>query len=467
MGLDLYLAEPFMNLPKIDLGASTPQMVKVGDGIDYYQLFCLLEQEQEHCFLLESLGEESHDVRYSIIGWQPQHLIEARGRELTVDDKTYSVKNPYNALREMMPPRVLGHKYAGGLVGYMSYESMNYFEPVLQLEEHPKFAPFRFGVYPDGLIYDKMTNELWYFFYQNSRLAEALDYVRRWREQKRFSLPEVKVKLHGPDISREEFSQTVMQVKEEIKAGNTFQCEVGFKSEYELDGPPLAIYDAMREVNPSPFMYYIKFGDQKILGDSPELLLRLTNDILESFPLAGTTKRDGDPVKDKLLAAQLLSDEKERAEHKMLVDLHRHDLGRVAKIGTVRVRSLMEIKKFSHVQHIGSEIVGILAEEEDMFSAVAATFPVGTLTGAPKIESMKIIERNEKTPRGPYGGGSGILSFNGDCALAVNIRSLFIDRNYAYTQTCSGNVYDSDPEREYEEVKRKLASMEATMERFT
>ena len=213
-------------------------------------------------------------------------------------------------------------------------------------------------------------------------------------------------------------------------------------------------------------MYFMKFCDQVIIGASPELLFRLRNGEMETFPLAGTTKRGKNKLEDLKLARELLNDKKEIAEHNMLVDLHRNDLGRVAKFGTVKVRNLMDIKKYSHVQHISSEIAGIISEEEDMFSALASNFPAGTLSGAPKIEAMKIINEIEEEGRGPYGGAIGQFGFNGDCTFAIPIRSIFISGEQAYAQTCGGNVYDSDPDKEYLEIERKLAAMKTVLASF-
>jgi len=238
---------------------------------------------------------------------------------------------------------------------------------------------------------------------------------------------------------------------------------VGFKSEFKISGNTLKIYQKLRKVNPSPFMYYLKFGDKKIIGASPELLFSLRNGEMQTSPLAGTIKRGKNETEDQKLARQLLSDEKERAEHNMLVDLHRNDMGKVAEFGTVKVRDLMTVKRFSHVQHISSEIVGIIKKGEDAFSALAANFPAGTLTGTPKIEAMKIISQNEKEARGPYGGGVGQFGFNGDCTFAIDIRSLFIDGEYAYTQTSGGIVYDSDAGKEYQEILNKLAAMKEVL----
>ncbi|HBH46963.1 MAG TPA: anthranilate synthase component I, partial [Candidatus Jacksonbacteria bacterium] len=249
----------------------------------------------------------------------------------------------------------------------------------------------------------------------------------------------------------------------EIRAGNTFQCVIGFKTEYQIQGEPLKIYERLRKINPSPHMYFLKFGAKKIIGASPELLFRVRERELETFPLAGTAARGKTAAEDQKLARELLNNPKEIAEHNMLVDLHRNDLGRVSRFGTVKVRRLCDIKRFSHVQHISSEITGIMAPGEDMFSALASNFPAGTLTGAPKIESIKIIDRLEPDGRGPYGGALGHFGWNGDATFAIPIRSLFIDGDYAFMQNGSGIVYDSTAENEYQEIKRKGEAIEKIM----
>jgi anthranilate synthase component 1 len=267
-------------------------------------------------------------------------------------------------------------------------------------------------------------------------------------------------------MTQNEHAAAVAKVKQDIVNGKIFQCEVGFKTRFTIKGDMILFYEALRESNPSPQMYYLKFGEQKIVGASPELLFRLRQGEMETYPLAGTTKRGKNAQEDRELANILLNDPKEIAEHNMLVDLHRNDIGRVAKFGTVKVRNLMDIKRFSHVQHISSEIVGIMANEHDMFSALASNFPAGTLTGAPKIEAMKIINDLEADGRGPYGGAVGHFGFNGDCTFAIPIRTLFANGEQAYVQTCGGNVYDSNPADEYQEIQRKLAGTYNVLKKF-
>ncbi|MBI2074848.1 MAG: anthranilate synthase component I family protein [Candidatus Levybacteria bacterium] len=447
-----------MEIPKIKL-PQKPTYIKLAEDIDYYQLFSNIEKQFDSCFLFESLGEEGRFSRYSIIGFDPAHIISAKQKSLFIDGKEYQVENPYFALRKIIPQSAIARSYAGGLVGYIGYDAMNYFEPSLQIKPHPLFDQFCFGVYTDGLILDKHTQQVYYFYYQKDRSSIVQKLLQEKTSNEKF-----KVKFLGETMTKKEHERILVKIKEEIIKGNTFQCQIGFKAEFKIKENALKVYERLRRANPSPFMYYLKFGSStKIIGASPELLFRLQNGEMSTFPLAGTIKRGKSKAEDKKLARKLLSDPKEIAEHNMLVDLHRNDIGRVAKFGTVKLRSLMDIKRFSHVQHIGSEIVGIIKNGEDMFTALASNFPAGTLCGAPKIESIKIIESLEKEPRGPYGGAVGHFGFNGDCTFAIAIRSLFISGNYAFTQASGGIVYDSVAEKEYEEVQRKLVGIKEVL----
>ncbi|MFQ3231080.1 anthranilate synthase component I family protein [Reinekea sp.] len=444
-----------------------PHYVKVTDSCDFFELFKKIDKQFDQCFMLESLGEDSHIARQSIIGFDPEKTIYANGKQLVIEERdggSQSIEsdNPYQTLRAMMPQNIISRMYAGGLTGYLGYDAMNYFEPSLNIDTSDMFDAFRFGLYKDGLVLDKMTGEVFYFYYQENRI----ELVRSLIDAPYSGNEPLKITDLGEDMSQEQHKAAVLKVKQDIIEGKIFQTEVGFKKHFKLEGDTINIYEQMREVNPSPQMYYVKFGEQKLIGASPELLFRLRQGEMETFPLAGTAKRGATPEEDTLFARTLLNDPKEIAEHNMIVDLHRNDIGRVARYGTVKVRSLMDIKKFSHVQHISSEIVGIINEKEDMFTALAANFPAGTLTGAPKIEAMKIINELEGDGRGPYGGAVGHFSFNGDCTFAIPIRTVFANGEKAYVQTCGGNVYDSNPEDEYEEIKRKFAGTKKVLEKF-
>ena len=446
-----------------------PKYIKIGDKYNFFELFKKIQFNFKNCFLFESLGEESNISRYHIIGFDPKYLIFSENKhELKIEDidkgeiRSYSCENPYYKLRDIIPQNIISKKYAGGLVGFVSYDGFNYFENNLNIKKNPNFESFKFGVYLDGLIYDQMTGEIFYYYYEDNKIEK----IKSILKQNNHNSTQVSCKFLRNSMTRDEHRKTVLKIKEDIKNGLIFQCEVGFKSHYEIKGDLTEIYSKLRMLNPSPHMYFMKFSDQIIIGASPELLFRLKNGEMETFPLAGTTKRGADKTEDLKLARELLNDSKEIAEHNMLVDLHRNDLGRVAKFGTVKVRNLMDIKKYSHVQHISSEIAGIINDDEDMFSALASNFPAGTLSGAPKIEAMKIINEIEEDGRGPYGGAIGQFGFNGDCTFAIPIRSIFIKGEKAFAQTCGGNVYDSDPDKEYLEIERKLAAMKTVLESF-
>ena len=452
--------------PRIELPRK-PKYVTISSDCDFFGMFKKVEKQFENCFMLESLGEESYISRHSIIGFDPEKLLWAEGNKLFIQERdgetnAYESDNPYYLLRSIVPQNILSRMYAGGLTGYIGYDSMNYFEPTLDLQTSEMFDAFRFGLYKDGLILDKMTGEVFYFYYDQDRSEQVQALLDA-------PIPEngpLTITPAGESMSREDHANAVAKVKQDIVEGKIFQCEVGFKKWFDIDGDTIGIYEQMREVNPSPQMYYVKFGEQKVIGASPELLFRLRQGEMETFPLAGTAKRGVDAKEDVALARALLNDPKEIAEHNMIVDLHRNDIGRVARFGTVKVRSLMDIKRFSHVQHISSEIVGIIAEDQDMFSALASNFPAGTLTGAPKIEAMKIIDDMENDGRGPYGGAVGQFSFNGDCNFAIPIRTVFVNGNKAYVQTCGGNVYDSNAADEYLEIQRKFAGTKRVLDQF-
>jgi len=455
--------------PKKIIIQGKPKYVKIGDEYDFFQLFIKIEQNFKNCFLFESLGEESNISRYHIVGFNPKYLVYSEQKDqLIIEDTSngkiekYICDNAYYELRKIIPQNIISRKYAGGLVGFIGYDSINFFEDNLNITKNNNFESFKFGVYLDGLIFDQMTGEVFYYYYEDNKIEILKDILK---QNNKFN-KNVDCKFIKNSMTKEDHRKAVLKIKEDIKNGLIFQCEVGFKSHYRIKGNLTEIYSKLRSLNPSPHMYFMKFDDQVIIGASPELLFRLKNGEMETFPLAGTTKRGSNKEEDLKLARELLNDSKEIAEHNMLVDLHRNDLGRVAKFGTVKVRNLMDIKKYSHVQHISSEIAGIINENEDMFSALASNFPAGTLSGAPKIEAMKIINEIEEDGRGPYGGAIGQFGFNGDCTFAIPIRSLFIKGEEAYAQTCGGNVYDSDPNKEYQEIERKLEAMKIVLKSF-
>ena len=443
-----------------------PQYIKLElSQVSFFELFLRIEKDCSVCFLLESLEISHPDSRYDAIGFTPQKLLHATPSALIIEElktkeiSTITSNNPYQEIAKWLPQNILSRNYAGGLVGYVGYDASNLFEKALRLKYHPYFAPLYFGLYTDGLLYDKLTGSVTYFYYLENRI----DLVNEWLKSKAKQPSPLKVISKGASCSKKEHATMVTVAMEEIKAGNSFQCQLGFQEDYEVSGDLLHFYQRLRQINPSPHMYYMKFNTQHLIGSSPELVFRLRQGEIETFPLAGTIGRGNNLEEDTQLARKLLSDPKEIAEHNMLVDLHRNDLGRIARFGSVHVRHLMDIKKFSHVQHISSEVAGMIRKDYDMFSGLAAVFPAGTLSGAPKIETMKIIERLEQSPRGPYGGAIGHFGFNGDCTFAIPIRTLFVHESTAFARASSGIVYDSVIEQEYAEIHRKLGAIQVAL----
>lgn len=455
-----------------------PVEVTIGTDIDYFRLFYALKSRHQSCYLFESLEISRHQDRYFTVGFDPCLTFRASEDNLTLSGsedaifRTTGTKhqthvslqgiNPYNYLKEQIPLTFLSKTHQGGLIGYFSYESVNYFEPAVRLSEHPDYAAFHLGLYADGLIFDTETHLLTYYTFDEDRSV----YIRRLIRE----LDEIKVPTSlrntafmGHSETKESYTKAVLNTLEEVRIGNTFQSEVGFKTFYEIDGDKIAIYDKLRRLNPSPYMYYVKFDEVELFGSSPEILVSSTNRRVLTAPAAGTRPRGKDPKEDKEYARDLLADPKEIAEHHMLIDLHRNDLSRVCEVGSVRIAHMMYLIRFSHVQHIVSDIIGELSADKTVYDLLAAILPGGVVSGAPKIETMKIIDRNEQTPRGPYGGAVGRFSLNGDATFCLPIRSLFCKGNQCFAQTSSGVVHDSKVETEYEEVRAKSAAMEQTI----
>jgi len=266
------------------------------------------------------------------------------------------------------------------------------------------------------------------------------------------------------NMSREEFENGVIKAKEYIREGEIFQVVISRRLTGKYEGDPLQFYKILREINPSPYMFYLDFGETKVAGSSPEMLVRLRDEELTLRPLAGTRPRGMDAEEDEKLKLNMLLDAKERAEHIMLVDLGRNDLGRVAEYGSVKVDELCSVEKYSHVQHIVSNITAKLRKDKNAFDVLRATFPAGTVSGAPKIRAMEIIEELEKNKRGPYAGAVGYFDFSGNLDFAITIRTMFALGNKAYFQAGAGIVADSVPEREFYETEHKLRALVRSVE---
>jgi anthranilate synthase component 1 len=446
--------------------------------VDFYKLFVAIRKNFANNYLFESLALPRHQDRYHTIGFDPAIIFSAKGDTLsltgdphavsmttgtTQKEVTYKTANPYAVLRDQLAFNFSCQPHQGGLIGYVCHEAINYFEPSLNLKEHDHFSTFKLGLYTDGLLYDTTTGTLTYYSFYKDR-SDLVKSILADLESYEIPTKLKSVTFTGHSETKAEFITAVERTIEKIRLGYSFQTEVGFKSNYEINGDKLAIYNKLRHINPSPYMYYLQFGQEELLGASPEILISCKQNMVLTTPTAGTTIRGKDDAEDVQLARRLLSDPKEIAEHNMLVDLHRNDLSIVCQAGTVKISDLMYIIKFSHVQHIVSNVVGFLRNDKNAFDVLAAILPGGVVSGAPKIETLKIIDENESSPRGPYGGAVGRFSFSGDCEFCLPIRSIFCYGDVCYAQTCAGVVYDSIPEKEYTEVTHKLAAMKQTLE---
>lgn len=428
---------------------------------DPLEVFTNLAGQHEYCFLLETLADkyQPQTTGQSYIGVAPKTRYGAKEGKFFINGRRSKSDNPYTSLRKRLSvDRNLPGGYVGGFVGYFSHEAICYSESSLQFPYKRDFYDFEFAEYNDGLIFRRGKKPR-YFYYDKDRSGL---YAAAGSRPKPLSI------TPGPaHKTRAEYDQMIDKARTDIQNGRVFQVVLANRYEYGFDGDLLHLYTELRRINPSPFMFFLKFGDIVTLGASPELLAHTNSDnevFLEA--LAGTIQRGSTADEDAALAHKLLQDEKEIAEHSMLVDLARNDVGRISRIGSVHINDLMYIKKLSHVQHISSIVSGKLAEDKDAFDALPASFPAGTLSGAPKIEAIKMIRELEGYERGPYGGTIGYFSYNGDSVHAVNIRSVNAIGNRLFLHSGSGIVYDSNAKREHQEIGEKKAAMDKAMRPF-
>lgn len=421
-----------------------------------FELFKNIYNNYSSAFLLESMESDSGLARFSVIGFKPEAIIRAKGNVLEIEREgqieEFDVKNPFDEIRKLTSVSTGKKGFQGGLVGYVSYEAARHFLPIkLQKGEKPDFE---FGLFLDGIIFDRIRNRCEYVTLGENRLDE----IERISKEE-YHVERLKYKEKGHYFSKQEYESMVLETKEKILAGEIFQGVISNASEYELSGNKLSFYENLRKINPSPYMYHLKLGENEIIGSSPEMLVRVENKMIETFPIAGTRKRGKTVFEDNNLEKELLNDEKERAEHLMLVDLARNDVGRVSEFGTVQVPVYMDVKKFSHVQHIVSHVQGKLKADKSAVDAFEAMFPAGTLSGAPKIRAMEIIDEFESIPRGPYAGAVGYFSLNGNADFAITIRTMVCEGNHAKIQAGAGIVHDSVPEEEYYESENKAGAL--------
>ncbi len=375
---------------------------------------------------------------------------------------------------ESFPTTQTSFRFAGGGVGYISFDAIRYWEKgALSSRKAPKFGArsypdIRFGLYEQGIIIDHRNRKTFYFSSDRVRadiLPELKQLLQSSRKNSRSAnIEEIQYTKPRSNVKQDEFESSVVKAKEYIRDGEIFQVVLSKRLDFTFVGDPIRFYKTLRDLNPSPYMYYLDLGETKIVGSSPEMLVRIENDVVETFPIAGTTRRSQDKAENAKLADELLSDPKERAEHLMLVDLGRNDIGRVSEYGSVSVPEFMEVHQYSHVQHIVSHVTGTLRNGTTSFDAMRSIFPAGTLSGAPKIRAIQIIDELEPEARGPYGGAVGYFSFNGDMDSAITIRTMAAIENQASIQVGAGIVADSSPDAEWEETDRKAAALLRALE---
>lgn len=447
-----------------------------------------LKLNRSPSFLFESVVGGEKWGRYSIIGIDPAVIVISDGMHVSVKEQnnqhSYENINPFEFLRNFFnkfKPYIEPElpRFFGGMVGYISYDTVKLFEKVPDLGRSSVSMPEIFLMIPETvLIFDNLKQSIKIVY--NAFINENADGVYEQAQQKidkiitelknhrdeRFrtylNVPNKEGKfLHGfsSNFKKKDFLAAVRTAKEYVLSGDVVQVVISQRFEAETSAHPFDIYRALRIINPSPYMFYISSEHGFIVGSSPEILVRLEDEKISLRPIAGTRRRGKTDEEDIALEHELLSDEKEKAEHIMLVDLGRNDIGRVAEIGSVRVTELMTVERYSHVMHIVSNVEGKLCRGLDMFDVFMSCFPAGTVTGAPKIRAMQIIEELEPTRRGPYAGAVGYFSFSGNMDMCIGIRMLVIKDQKVYVQAGAGIVADSIPENEYMETVNKATAM--------
>jgi len=420
-----------------------------------FQIYNKISRNYSHSFLFESLSGPEVLAETSVMGFDPKIIFKGYSDkvEITENNTTTTIQTtePFVELKKLLgKSNDQKYRYLGGAVGVVNYDSIRLVENISK-ENNLSEPIMEFGIYDDGLLYDNVEKKLFYFYHDVNRFDQLL--VSKDSFDKFYSSEVI------PNMNKEKFSGIVNKAKQYIHDGDVFQVVLSRKFEFETSGDNLTLYKTLRKLNPSPYMYHLKQDSKTIIGASPEMLVRITDDKVETFPIAGTRKITENEEKNQALSEELINDEKELAEHTMLVDLGRNDIGRVCKYGTVHPESLMQIKRFSHVQHIVSHIVGTLDSKNDMFNAFQAVFPAGTVSGAPKVRAMQIIDELETEKRGPYAGAVGYFSYNGCCDFAIAIRSIFIENNKGFVQSGAGIVSDSVAENEFNETEHKASAM--------
>ncbi len=449
-------------------------------------VFKKLCEPNEYAFLLESVEMEEKIGRYSFLGLATCTVIRARGNrieQVTDGKRTTSTGNPIEYIKDFigryelvpipgLPP------LQSGVVGYFSYDTIRCFEQIPRTKPDPLGLPDCYLMVADQLIvFDHVKHTLTVI--KNVFVEEGEDPLQQYRRARAKvkwlvrRLNEIvlapqnigsaadggKSPVTTSNTTREQYERMVVRAKDYIHAGDIFQVVLSQRLSTKLSGDPFDLYRALRRVNPSPYMFYLKFGDLKVAGSSPEVLVRVEGSVVTNRPLAGTRPRGLDEAEDLRLERELLADPKERAEHVMLVDLGRNDLGRVCEYGSVKVTEQMKIERYSHVMHIVSNVEGTARPDANALDILGACFPAGTVSGAPKVRAMEIIDELETEERGIYAGAVGYIDFSGNLDTCIAIRTIVIKGDTAYIQAGAGIVADSDPGREYQETLNKATAL--------
>lgn len=428
--------------------------------------FARLFAAHEDGFLLESAEGPERLARYSILGIDPIGKVRLElGKIVTSGalDAPRDDEAPLHYMKRLLASHATtdqGYRYLGGLVGSVSYEFVERLEKIAPRAPHA-FPELEFGMYLDGLVFDHLTRKVAYFTHGKDRSRELEELAQKAVDTTppTFTDPQV-------NTDDERYEKMVERAKVDIVDGEIFQVVLSRRFDMQTQGDLLPYYEALKKANPSPYMYYMQSGKRRLVGASPEMLVRVDGGRIETFPIAGTRPMGATPQETERLAEELRADAKEAAEHAMLVDLARNDVGRVAEFGTVRVAESRKVERFSHVQHLVSKVEGRLRPGRHALDAFSAVFPAGTVSGAPKVRAMQLIRELEQDARGPYAGAVGYFSFNGNADAAITIRTLVAHGNTASVQAGAGVVHDSVPASEARETTQKARGLLAVAEAF-
>ena len=439
----------------------------------------ILKNISTHCYMLESAQANDRWGRYTFLGYNPKLSITCVDGKMKLGDLTVDTNDPSAYLRQILSqyksPRLSNlPSFTGGLVGYFSYDYLDYSEPTVKcnVEDSEAFKDVDLMLFDKVIAFDNVKQKI--ILITNMRLDDvevgynnAVSELRQMNEllKNGKKCEEPGGKLLGkvtPLFDRSHFCNMVERAKRHIYEGDIFQIVLSNRLSAPFEGSLLNTYRVLRTINPSPYMFYFSGTDVEVAGASPETLVKLENGILHTFPLAGTRPRGKTEAEDIVLEQELLTDEKELAEHNMLVDLGRNDLGKISKFGTVEVEKLHSIERFSHVMHIGSTVRGEIRDDKDALDAIEAVLPAGTLSGAPKIRACQLIGELENNKRGIYGGAIGYIDFTGNMDTCIAIRIAYKKNGKVFVRSGAGIVADSDPEKEFEECLNKArASLRA------